>query len=109
MGTVKLAAALPKEPELNGLMDHAATFLRAPADEYVIVVRVGVSMIEDRRWEGTRVPVLGVVAAELVTDDEKIARQLLDRAKDRRYARARLPWPAGTLGNSDDGDSISGD
>jgi len=91
MGTVKLAAALPKEAALNGLGDHTATLLRHPADEYVIVARVSVKQIVDDRWEGIRVPVIGVVAIELLADDdEDTARVLMDRAKDKRYARAPL-------------------
>jgi hypothetical protein len=103
MGTVKLAAALPKEPELNGLMDHAVQLLREPGAEYLIVARVSVKQIIDDKWEGTRVPVIGVVAAELATeDDEDLARQLMNRAKDRRYARRPLPWKQpGTLGSAE--------
>lgn len=107
MATVKLAAALPKEPELNGLMDHAHTFLRNPADEYLIVARICVKQIIDDRWEGIRIPVIGVVAVELainvntVDADEDFARGLMNRAKDRRYARTPMPWPRGTLGSTD--------
>lgn len=98
MGTVKLAAALPKEPELNGLMDHAGKLLRGPDDEYIIIARVGVKQIVDDRWEGVRVPVIGIVAAELATgEDEDRARRLMAHAKDLRYARARMPVVAPPL------------
>lgn len=107
MGTVKLAAALPAEPELNGLMDHVTSLLRQPGNDYVIIARVGVKQVIDDKWAGSRVPVLGVVAIELATDgDEETARQLMARARDRRYDRHPLPVTRATLpfGQDDDDD-----
>src|SRR5579859_5827071 len=103
MGTVKLAAALPKEPELNGLMDHAYELLHDPMDEVIIIARVSVKTIHDGLWDGVRVPEIGIVAVEMPVGEEAAsARRIMDRAKDRRYARQKLPWQEpGTLGETD--------
>ena len=103
MGTVKLAAALPKEPELNGLMDHSYEMLRAPKDEVIFIVRASVKTIHDGQWDGTRIPELGILSAEVATgEDAEQAKRIMARAKDRRYARRQLPWEEpGTLGHAD--------
>jgi hypothetical protein len=103
MGTVKLAAALPKEPELNGLMDHSYEMLRDPRDEVIFIVRASVKTIHDGQWDGTRVPELGILAVEMpVGEDADNARRIMGREKDRRYARKQLPWEEpGTLGGAD--------
>lgn len=102
MGTVKLAAALPKEPETNGLMDHAQEMLRDPRAEVILIIRASVKTIHDGQWDGTRIPELGILAAEMPTGEEaEAAKRIMQREKDRRYARERLPWPPGTLGDTD--------
>lgn len=103
MGTVKLAAALPKLPELNGLMDRSRDMLAAPKDEVIIVVRASVKIIHEGQWDGTRIPELGILSAEVATGaDADEAKAIMDRAKDRRYARRKLPMDGpGMLGETD--------
>jgi hypothetical protein len=97
MGTVKLASALPKEPDRNGLMAHAAELLRHPDSQRIVIAVVDVRTVEDRRWEGIRVPVLGIHAAELLDDaGAEQARLLMERARDRRQGGTQLPFGGGT-------------
>ena len=100
MGTVKLAAALPKMPEDNGLMDHSYEMLRDPKAEIILVVRASVKTIHDGMWDSMRVPELGILAVEMpVGEEAELAKRIMEREKDRRYARKKLPWEeAGTLG-----------
>lgn len=97
MGTVKISATLPKEPADNGLQDHSYQLLKSGrSDQFVIVAVVEVQQEITDRWKGTRVPVLGIAHVELIEDDDDaddatIARRVLDRAKDKRFARAPLP------------------
>lgn len=102
MGTVKLAAALPKEPELNGLMDHSYEMLRDPKAEVVLIVRASVKTIHDGQWDGTRIPELGILSVEMPAGEEAAsAKRIMEREKDRRYARKQLPWEEpGTLGDA---------
>jgi len=94
MGTVKLAAALPKEPDRNGLMAHAGALMRRPGDQRIMIVVVDVRTIEDRKWEGIRVPILGIHAAELLDDENASdqARRLMENARDRRQGGRQLPF-----------------
>jgi hypothetical protein len=93
VGTVKLAAALPKEPGRNGLMAHASELLRRPGEQRIIVAVVDVRTIEDRKWEGMRIPVLGIHAAELLDEaGAEQARLLMERARDRRQGGNQLPF-----------------
>lgn len=97
MGTVKISATLPKEPADNGLQDHSWQLLKSQrSDQFVIIAVVEVQQEITDRWKGTRVPVLGIAHVELIedtdeADDATIAQRILDRAKDKRFAREPLP------------------
>lgn len=93
MGTVKIAAALPKEPDRNGLMAHASELLRHPDQQRIIVAVVDTKQVVDDRWQGMRVPVLGIHAVELLGErGADQARLLMETARDRRQGGSTLPF-----------------
>jgi hypothetical protein len=88
---MKIAAALPKEGDLNGLAQYDGKVAAEPEAVYVIIARVSVSELRTKFPSGHVEPVLTIEHVELLEGLEReVIESILRRRQDERYGRAPL-------------------
>ena len=91
--TTKLASALPKDDQANGLNDIAANLVDDPTDLHVAVVVLDCSKITTDIDTGDETPTARVRRIEIITrdDDKATLGRLATRALEQRTGKTVLP------------------
>jgi hypothetical protein len=91
-GPVSLGGTLP-EGDGNGLTAIVSDLIHDPRHVHVVIGIVDCAKITTKPDTGEIVPTVRVRRIEVVTDkDRRVARQLINRALDRRTGREALPF-----------------
>lgn len=91
--TIKLDGKLPKEADRNGLEAIHRKLMAEPHQLQAIIMVVDRVSFEHDDDMGDDVPKARIRAVEAVSpDDLSVARQLMDRAREKRLGRVQLPF-----------------
>jgi hypothetical protein len=91
--TIKLDGKLPAEADRNGLEAIHRRLMAEPHLLQAVVMLVDRKSFEHADDENEDIPKARVRAIEAVTaDDLHVARQIMDRSRERRLGRVQLPF-----------------
>ena len=91
--TIKLDGKLPAEADRNGLEVLHRQLMEEPHKLHAVIMIIDRRSYEHSDDDGADIPKARVRAVEAVRgDDLRVARQLMDRARESRLGRVQLPF-----------------
>lgn len=91
--TIKLDGKLPPEADRNGLEAIHRKLMAEPYQLQAVIMVVDRKSFEHDDDEDADIPKARIRAVEAISaDDLQVARQLMDRAREKRLGRVQLPF-----------------